>query len=122
MYRLKRESRFHVSGEQVNDLTTVIILGLMIGARLGYVVFYNLSYYLKHPLEIFLPFEFSNGISFTGISGMSYHGGLIGILIAGWLYTRKHPISLRDVADLYIPGIPLGYTFGRIGNFINGEL
>ena len=83
MYRLKRESRFHVSGEQVNDLTTAIILGLMIGARLGYVVFYNLSYYLKHPLEIFLPFEFSNGITFTGISGMSYHGGVIGILIAG---------------------------------------
>ena len=114
MYRLKRESRFHVSGEQVNDLTTAIILGLMIGARLGYVVFYNLSYYLKHPLEIFLPFEFSNGITFTGISGMSYHGGVIGILIAGWLYTRKNAISLRDVADLYIPGIPLGYTFGRV--------
>jgi phosphatidylglycerol:prolipoprotein diacylglycerol transferase len=100
----------------------VIILGLMVGARLGYVVFYNLSYFLKHPLEIFLPFEFSNGITFTGISGMSYHGGVIGILIAGWLYTRKNAIRLRDVADLYIPCIPLGYTFGRLGNFINGEL
>ena len=115
-------SRFHVSRQQVNDLTTMIILGLMIGARLGYVVFYNFSYFLKHPLEIFLPFEFSNGITFTGISGMSYHGGVIGILIAGWLYTRKNAINLRDMADLYIPGIPLGYTFGRLGNFINGEL
>jgi phosphatidylglycerol:prolipoprotein diacylglycerol transferase len=122
LYRLQREVRFTVTRAQVNDLTTVIILGLMIGARLGYVVFYNLSYFLKHPLEIFLPFEFSNGITFTGISGMSFHGGLIGILIAGWLYTKKNSISLRDVADLYIPGIPLGYTFGRIGNFINGEL
>jgi phosphatidylglycerol:prolipoprotein diacylglycerol transferase len=122
IYRLKHESRFHVSGEQVNDLTTAIIIGLMIGARLGYVVFYNLPYFFKHPLEIFLPFEFSNGITFTGISGMSYHGGVIGILIAGWLYTRKNAIRLRDVADLYSPGIPLGYTFGRIGNFINGEL
>ena len=122
LYRLKHEDRFHVSRQQVNDLTTVIILGLMIGARLGYVVFYNLPYFLKHPLEIFLPFEFSNGITFTGISGMSYHGGVIGILVASWLYTRKNAISLRDVADLYIPGIPLGYTFGRLGNFINGEL
>ncbi len=122
LYRLKREHRFAVSRQQVNDLTTVIILGLMIGARLGYVLFYNLSYFIRHPLEIFLPFEFSNGITFTGISGMSYHGGLIGILVAAWLYTRKNGLSLREMADLYIPGIPLGYTFGRLGNFINGEL
>ena len=122
LYRLKREDRFRITRQQVNDLTTVIILGLMVGARLGYVVFYNLPYFLKHPLEIFLPFEFSNGITFTGISGMSYHGGLIGILIAAWLYARRNGLDLRDLADLYIPGIPLGYTFGRLGNFINGEL
>jgi phosphatidylglycerol:prolipoprotein diacylglycerol transferase len=122
LYRLRHEERFAVSREQVNDLTTVIILGLMIGARLGYVVFYNLPYFLRHPLEIVLPFEFSNGITFTGISGMSYHGGVIGILVAAWLYTRRNGIALRDMADLYVPCIALGYTFGRIGNFINGEL
>lgn len=122
LYRLKHEDRFQITRQQVNDLTTVIILGLMVGARLGYVVFYNLAYFIRHPLEIFLPFEFSNGITFTGISGMSYHGGLIGILAAAWLYARKHKLGLRDIADLYIPGIPLGYTFGRLGNFINGEL
>ena len=122
LYRLKREDRFRITRQQVNDLTTVIILGLMVGARLGYVVFYNLPYFLKHPLEIFLPFEFSNGITFTGISGMSYHGGLIGILVAAGLYVRRNGLDLREVADLYIPGIPLGYTFGRLGNFINGEL
>jgi len=122
LYRLKHEDRFQITRQQVNDLTTVIILGLMVGARLGYVVFYNLGYFIRHPLEIFLPFAFSNGITFTGISGMSYHGGLIGILAAAWLYARKNAIRLRDVADLYIPGIPLGYTFGRLGNFINGEL
>jgi phosphatidylglycerol---prolipoprotein diacylglyceryl transferase len=122
LYRLKREDRFHVTRQQVNDLTTVIILGLMVGARLGYVAFYNLGYFIRHPLEIFLPFEFSNGITFTGISGMSYHGGLIGILIAAWLYAHRNGLDLRDIADLYIPGIPLGYTFGRLGNFINGEL
>lgn len=122
LYRLKREERFKITRPQVNDLTTVIILGLMVGARLGYVVFYNLPYFLRHPLEIFLPFEFSNGVTFTGISGMSYHGGLIGILVAAWIYARRNGLDLRDLADLYIPGIPLGYTFGRLGNFINGEL
>jgi phosphatidylglycerol:prolipoprotein diacylglycerol transferase len=122
LYRLKHENRFHITRQQVNDLTTVIILGLMAGARLGYVVFYNPGYFLRHPLEIFLPFEFSNGITFTGISGMSYHGGLIGILIAAGIYAHKNGIRIGEIADLYIPSIPLGYTFGRLGNFINGEL
>jgi phosphatidylglycerol:prolipoprotein diacylglycerol transferase len=85
-------------------------------------VFYNLSYFLQHPLEIFLPFEFSNGVSFTGISGMSYHGGLIGSLLAVWIYVRRNSLAMRDVLDLFLPAIPLGYTFGRLGNFINGEL
>jgi phosphatidylglycerol:prolipoprotein diacylglycerol transferase len=86
------------------------------------VVFYNLSYFLEHPLEIFLPVNFSNGITFTGISGMSYHGGLIGALLAVWLWVRRSRISFKEVLDLYVPVIPLGYTFGRLGNFINGEL
>jgi phosphatidylglycerol:prolipoprotein diacylglycerol transferase len=122
IHRLGREDRFTVTRQQVGDLTTYAILGLMIGARLGYVLFYNLSYYSKHPLEIILPFDFSNGISFTGISGMSYHGGLIGVLVAAWIYVRRQDICLRDMLDLYLPAIPLGYTFGRLGNFINGEL
>lgn len=121
-YRVAREDRFDVSVEQVNDLTTYAILGLVIGARLGYVIFYNLAYYLQHPLEIILPFDFSNGMTFTGISGMSYHGGLIGILLVIWFYTRKAGIRYWDIMDLYVPVVPLGYTFGRLGNFINGEL
>jgi phosphatidylglycerol:prolipoprotein diacylglycerol transferase len=122
LYRIKHEERFGFSKNQVNDLTTYGILGLIIGARLGYVLFYNLSYYLRHPLEIFLPFSFSNGFTFTGISGMSYHGGLIGILLAGFWYVRKAKLNYWDVVDLYVPVVPLGYTFGRLGNFINGEL
>lgn len=122
LYRLGHEDRFTVTRDQVNDLTTYVIVGLMLGARLGYVVFYNLRYFAQHPLEIFLPFDFSDGLTFTGISGMSYHGGVIGILVAAWLYVRRHGLRLRDMADLYVPAIPLGYTFGRLGNFINGEL
>ena len=122
LYRVKHEARFEFSKNQVNDLTTYAILGLIIGARLGYVIFYNLSYYVRHPLEIILPFSFSNGFTFTGISGMSYHGGLIGILLLVFWYIRKAKLDYWDVMDLYVPVVPLGYTFGRLGNFINGEL
>jgi phosphatidylglycerol:prolipoprotein diacylglycerol transferase len=101
---------------------TYMILGLIIGARLGYVLFYHLSYYLRHPLEIILPFSYSNGFQFTGISGMSYHGGLIGAIIATGFYVHKSKIDFWNLADLFLPAIPLGYTFGRLGNFINGEL
>lgn len=122
LYRVKHEEHFGFSKDQVNDLTTYAILGLIIGARLGYVLFYNLSYYIRHPLEIILPFSFSNGFTFTGISGMSYHGGLIGILLLVFWYIRKAKLEYWDVMDLYVPVVPLGYTFGRLGNFINGEL
>lgn len=121
LHRIKHET-FGASPEQVKDLATYMILGLIVGARLGYVVFYNPAYYLSHPLEIVLPFSFSNGVAFTGISGMSYHGGLIGVILFSWWYIRKAGLDFFEMADLVIPAIPLGYTFGRIGNFINGEL
>lgn len=122
LYRQKHEPRFTISASNIQDLITALIVGLLVGARLGYVLFYNLEYHLQHPLEIILPFRFDNGFHFTGISGMSYHGGLLGTLIAGAWYCRKNKIVLRQTIDLFVPVIPLGYTFGRLGNFINGEL
>lgn len=122
LYRVKHENRFTFTKDQVTDITTYAILGLIIGARIGYVLFYNLAYYLRHPLEILLPFSFSNGFSFTGISGMSYHGGLIGALLAVTWYVHKTKLDFWDVTDLYLTVVPLGYTFGRLGNFMNGEL
>ncbi len=121
-YRIRRETRFDIDIDQLQGLMTAMILGLIVGARLGYVLFYNLAYYLQHPLEIVLPFEFSNGIRFTGITGMSYHGGLIGVVLAAIFFVRKHRLDFFNMADLIVPCIPLGYTFGRLGNFINGEL
>jgi len=121
-YRIRHEKRFSITQDQVKDLLLAAILGLLIGARLGYVLFYGFSYYLDHPLEIFLPFRFENGITFTGFSGMSYHGGLIGVLTAGAIYLKKTGVSFFEAADLFAPAMPLGYTFGRLGNFINGEL
>ena len=98
-------------------------IALIIGARLGYVLFYNFEYYIDNPLEILLPFSIKNGVwKFTGIAGMSYHGGVIGVLIAIWMYARKKDLHLYTIADFLTPAIPLGYFFGRIGNFINGEL
>jgi len=122
-HRLKHETnRFAVSADHIDNLMTVMIIGVIVGGRLGYVLLYNLSYYFHHPLEIFLPFEFSNGITFTGISGMSFHGGLLGVILGAGLYTKKNSLRFWNMADLFAPAIPLGYTFGRIGNFINGEL
>ena len=120
--RLKTEARFDIEIDQVQDLLTVMILGVIVGGRLGYVAFYNPAHYLRHPLEIVLPFRWSDGFEFTGIAGMSFHGGLIGVLFGVWLYTRRHGLDYRDVGDLFAPAVPLGYTFGRLGNFINGEL
>jgi len=121
-YRIRRESRFEMTTSQLWDAIFYMVIGLIVGARLGYVIFYNLSYYLGHPLEIFLPFSFANGFAFTGLYGMSYHGGLIGATLSAWLYVRKTNLDWWNLVDLFVPAIPLGYTFGRIGNFINGEL
>ena len=108
---------------EFEDLLSWCFIALIIGARLGYVLFYNFEYYIDNPLEILLPFSIKNGVwKFTGIAGMSYHGGVIGVLIAIWMYARKKGLYLYTVADFLTPAIPLGYFFGRIGNFINGEL
>ena len=116
-------------GSEINEyyaekFLNYAFVGVILGARLGYVLFYNLSYYIQHPLEILLPFK-ENAIGewvFTGISGMSFHGGVIGAILAVWYLSRKRNISTLAVYDLFLSVIPLGYTFGRIGNFLNNEL
>jgi len=120
-YRIKHEN-YEYSTETIQDYMVWAMLGVIFGGRLGYVLFYNFSYYLQHPLEIILPFDFSNGIKFIGLSGMSYHGGLIGVAVVSLYFCFKNKINFWRFADLFMPAVPLGYTFGRIGNFINGEL
>lgn len=119
-YRIKKEEKY--SGYTRDDIENIVfygILGVMLGGRLGYVIFYNFGYYLSNPVEIFWPFRDGQ---FTGLSGMSYHGGLIGVIVATFLYCRNHKKNVWHLADLFGPVFPLGYTFGRLGNFINGEL
>ena len=99
-----------------------VICGVVIGARLGYVFFYQWSYYAAHPLEIILPFQFDGGLRFTGISGLSFHGGWMGSTLATWLFCRRHKIAFWPHIDFIVASVPAGYAFGRLGNFLNGEL
>lgn len=98
--------------EYIDDLLTYAMIGIILGARLGYVLFYDLPAYIESPLEVFRVW---NG-------GMSFHGGLIGVLIAFWCFARKYSMKFWDVADVIVPAIPQGLLWGRIGNFINAEL
>lgn len=120
-YRSRKEG-FPYSKDLIQDFLVWTAFGLLIGARLGYVVIYNPGYYIRHPLEIILPFSLDGGVSYTGISGMSFHGGGIGVFIASLWFLRRASVRFIDFADFIVPCIPLGYSFGRIGNFINGEL
>ncbi|HNY32125.1 MAG TPA: prolipoprotein diacylglyceryl transferase [Fibrobacteria bacterium] len=123
MRRLKHET-WEISRDHVDRLLTWAVGGVLIGGRIGYVLFYNWGYFSHHPLEIFFPFgsDAEGGVRFTGISGMSYHGGLAGFAIGHIIFSLRNRINPLRFADLIVPAIPLGYMFGRFGNFINGEL
>ena len=121
--KIKQNKFNKINLEQLEDLLSWCFIGLLIGARFGYVIFYDFEHYLSNPLEILFPFKYYNGNwVFTGIAGMSYHGGVIGVVTAIWLFSRKIKLHLLELADFLTAAIPLGYFFGRIGNFINGEL
>jgi phosphatidylglycerol:prolipoprotein diacylglycerol transferase len=94
------------------DLLFYGMLGVILGGRLGYILFYDLSSYLAHPAQVFKIWE----------GGMSFHGGLIGVCVAAWLWARRQRLALSDVIDFVAPLAAPGLGFGRIGNFINGEL
>ena len=97
---------------ELDNLNLALIAGVILGGRLGYVLFYNPAHYLAHPLEI--PAIWSGG--------MSFHGGCLGALLAGLLYCRRAGLDFWQTADLYVVTVPIGLFFGRLGNFINGEL
>ena len=98
--------------EQIYDLIVYAAVGVFAGGRLGYTLFYNLPYYLDHPAKIVAVWE----------GGMSFHGGLLGTILAVWLFARRRGFSFYTIADLATPCVPIGLGLGRLGNFINGEL
>jgi len=110
-----------VSTDDVVNLFFWTIIGLLIGSRIFATTIYDTTgRYLTRPWLIFWPFD--ENMNFTGLQGMSFHGGLLGAIIAGVIYARVKKINIPEMADVIITSVPLGYTFGRIGNFINGEL
>jgi phosphatidylglycerol:prolipoprotein diacylglycerol transferase len=113
--RQERARRLGLRGPLLQSLMGYLAMGLIIGARLGYILFYqyaDLADYLRHPLEIIAVWH----------GGMSFHGGLMGALIAGILFCRRNRLSLWEVGDTVIVTAPVGLFLGRLGNFINGEL
>jgi phosphatidylglycerol:prolipoprotein diacylglycerol transferase len=101
-----------VTRQQFDDLIFLAVLGVILGGRLGYVLFYKPGHYLAHPLEIFAVWQ----------GGMSFHGGLLGVMLAMALAARRHRIEYLRLMDFVAPLVPLGIAAGRLGNFINGEL
>ena len=101
-----------VSPDAFDDFLTWATLAVVIGGRLGYVLFYRPDHFLFHPLEIFEVWQ----------GGMSYHGGMVGVLVAIYLYARRHKIPGLALGDLVAAATPIGLFFGRIANFINAEL
>ena len=110
-YRIRTRPGF-ITVAQLDDLLFYGMLGVIVGGRLGQVLFYEPGYYLANPLEIFAVWK----------GGMAFHGGFLGVLVAMGLWSRKHHIAWFDITDFIAPLVPLGLAAGRIGNFINGEL
>lgn len=98
--------------EQVSDLLTYVIFGVILGGRVGYVLFYQFDYFLSHPLYLF----------YITDGGMSFHGGLLGVVFALWWFAKRKQKNWLAVGDFVAPLFPIGLFFGRIGNFINAEL
>ncbi len=100
------------TAENVSDIIFYGALGVIIGGRIGYILFYSFTDFLHSPLMIFKIWQ----------GGMSFHGGLIGVILAMWLYSRKIHKHMWDILEFIAPVVPIGLGAGRIGNFINGEL
>ena len=109
---LSPKSPVQLNKKQMDDLLTYVVMGVIIGGRLGYVLLYNPWFFATHPLEIFAVWH----------GGMSFHGGLVGVMVATWLLARKNKISAWSILDMMAVVAPIGLLCGRIANFINMEV
>ncbi|MCU0886750.1 MAG: prolipoprotein diacylglyceryl transferase [Rubritepida sp.] len=100
------------TAQQMDDYVTWVTLGIILGGRLGYVLFYKPGYYLHHPLEALMVWQ----------GGMAFHGGALGVIIATWWFCRREKLDWVAFADRVVVVVPIGIFFGRLANFINGEL
>ncbi len=109
---LARQNAQGPSPDRYDEFLTWAVIGTILGGRIGYILFYQPEYYLAHPMDMLRVWH----------GGMSFHGGLIGVLSAAWGYTRKHKISFLSFMDVVACVTPIGLGLGRVANFINGEL
>jgi phosphatidylglycerol:prolipoprotein diacylglycerol transferase len=109
---LSQQLKYNIPKSLLDDFIGAAILGIVLGGRLGHVLFYDFDYYLKFPLETFKIWR----------GGMSFYGGFIGVVLAAYLFCRKHHIFFLNFIDLWSVGVPIGLFLGRIANFINAEL
>lgn len=116
--------RENIPSEHLEKLSIYGMIGIMVGARLGHCLFYEPSYYLSHPLEMILPITFppDGGIKFIGYHGLASHGGVLGLLIALYFYSRNTKHSMIDTIDLIAVVAGLSFGFIRLGNFMNSEI
>ena len=110
--KLWADDRPPFTAQKVDDLLIYIVIGVLIGGRLGFVLFYEPAYYLENPLHVFAVWK----------GGMSFHGAFVGCGIAVWIFSRRNGVNPWSTADLCTAAVPIGIFFGRIANFINGEL
>ena len=108
----KPDSRLRLTAKNLDDLLTMVVLGTIVGGRLGYVLFYNMPYFMRNPWEIFAVWH----------GGMSFHGGLIGVFVGVLLFSYSRRVNPWRILDLMAVVAPIGLFFGRIANFINMEL
>ncbi|MFW5827443.1 MAG: prolipoprotein diacylglyceryl transferase [Alkalispirochaeta sp.] len=119
--RRERLSISYLTNDDVVNLFFWTIIGLLIGSRLFATTIYDTTgRYLQRPWLIFWPFD--DNMNFVGLQGMSYHGGLVGSVVGFIAYCKAKKIDVLEMGDVLVTAVPLGYTFGRVGNFINGEL
>lgn len=114
-YIKKENARRPIAGltpKAFDDMVMYAVIGIVLGGRLGYVLFYNASYYLSHPVEALYIWQ----------GGMSFHGGMLGTILAFYLFCRKYKVQFLELMDVIAPAATIGLFFGRIANFINGEL
>ncbi len=111
-WRVRHNPQSAWKESDIDDILFYGALGTILGGRLGYVIFYQPTYFLSHPLEIFALWQ----------GGMSFHGGFLGVLVAMWFFARKAGKKWLNIMDFVAPLVPIGLGAGRMGNFINGEL
>ena len=107
-----KERKLKVNSDWVSDLLVTVLLGVILGGRLGYILFYNLAYYISYPADIIKVWE----------GGMSFHGGMLGVILGLAIFAKIKKISFYKITDTIIPIVPIGIMLVRMGNFINGEL